>query len=500
MSRTKGMGSAVVAGAVAALGHAPFGLWPLAILAFAFVIYAVAHAARPALIGWAGALGYFAVALHWIVEPFLVDAARHGWMAPFALVLMAGGLALFWGLAGWFANKITQTSRSCALAFAVFVAAAEMLRGHIFTGFPWALPAYIWADTPLRAATAWTGSYGLSLITLVAVALPTILSRKVGALAAVAVLGSLAVVGYLRVDESNAELLGNVRLVQPNVPQSEKWDPVKVPEHIERLLALTRGDTGDERDDIDMVVWPEVAVAYRLGQAGLVLEAAAQAATSGAGADAKVLLGINRMDGEAWFNSMVVVGPDGRVEDTYDKVHLVPFGEYIPFRLKIIQAMAATSGFGFTAGEAVRLVDTPLGRALPFICYEGIFPGHVSRAGERPDYLLQITNDAWFGDFSGPYQHLDQARFRAAEQGLPLVRVANTGVSTVIDPFGRSSVKAEIPLGEQGYRDFPVWSKNNPTLYSRFREIPTIVGILLILSVLMWVNTRNTIAKQSTTS
>ncbi|MEO9825268.1 MAG: apolipoprotein N-acyltransferase [Paracoccaceae bacterium] len=502
MSRTKGMGSAVVAGAVAALGHAPFGIWPIALLGFVYLIYAVAYAARPALIGWAGALGYFAVALHWIVEPFLVDAARHGWMAPFALVLMAGGLALFWGLAGWLANKITNNNSARALAFAVCVAGAEMLRGHILTGFPWALPAYIWADTPLRVATAWTGSYGLSLITLLAAALPTFLSRKVGLVAAVCVLGCLAILGHVRADyqASDQTDLGRVRLVQPNVPQNEKWDPLKVPSHIERMLALTRGSAGQGLSDIDLVVWPEAAVAYRLDQAGLVLQAAAQAATTGAGTEAKVILGINRTDGENWFNALAVVGPDGNVEETYDKVHLVPFGEYIPFRLKIIQAMAATSGFGFSSGERVRLIDTPLGRALPLICYEGIFPGHVFRADERPDYLLQITNDAWFGEFSGPYQHLDQARFRSAEQGLPMVRVANTGISTVIDPFGGLQSAAEIRLGEQGYRDVAVWSIGKITFYARFGEFPTIIGILLMLSVLMWGSKRNTIAKPSTTS
>lgn len=501
MNRTKGMGGAVFAGAAAALGHAPFGLWPISLLAFAYLIGAVSTAERPALIGWAGGLGYFALALHWIVEPFLVNAAKHGWMAPFALILMAGGLALFWGLAGWLAKKGTHRIGARALAFATMLAAMEILRGHIFTGFPWALPAYIWADTPLRAATSWTGSYGLSLITLLALALPTVFSRKAGALSAAAVFGFVAATGYIIVDDKKGQTtwLGKVRLVQPNVPQTEKWDPAKVPGHIDRLLALTRGDEGKARDDIDLVIWPEVSVAYRLNQAGSVLRAAAQAAAEGAG-DAKVLVGINRTDGESWFNSMALVGTDGQVEDTYDKVHLVPFGEYIPFRLKFIQAMAATSGFGFSSGEAVRLIDTPLGRALPLICYEGIFPGHVFRAGERPDYLLQITNDAWFGEFSGPYQHLDQARFRAAEQGLPLVRVANTGVSTVIDMFGRSPVATEIPLGRQGYKDSLVWSKGGITIYARFGDFPAIIGIFLILCVLLVGERRNTIANQSTTS
>ena len=486
----------MVAGVAAGLGHAPFGLWPVALIGFAVLIHLVATSARPALTGWAGGLGYFAVTLNWIVEPFLVNAAQHGWMAPFALVLMAGGLALFWGMAGYISRKMTKRPSARALAFAALLAAGEMLRGHIFTGFPWALPAYIWADTPLRVIASLTGSYGLTFLTLVALALPTVLARSFGAVVGLGLLGCLAALGHLSVDETALQTtLGTVRLVQPNVPQDEKWDPSKVPTHIERMLTLTRGDGAA----VDLVVWPEVAVAYPLDRAETVLRAAAQAANDGAG-QAKVLTGINRRDGENWYNSLALIGNDGAVEETYDKVHLVPFGEYIPFRLKIIQAMAATSGFGFSSGDAVRLIETPLGRALALICYEGIFPGHVFRAGERPDYLLQITNDAWFGEFSGPYQHLDQARFRAAEQGLPMVRVANTGISTVIDAYGRSPTTNELALGSQGFKDVLVQSKAGTTFYARFGDFPAILGIFLILSVLLVVERRNTIANQHTKS
>lgn len=500
MRRAQAFGLSLFAGAAAGLGHAPFGLWPVALLGFAFLINIVARASSPALAGWAGGLGYFAVTLNWIVEPFLVDAARHGWMAPFALVLMAGGLALFWAAAGWLSKKMSNRIWARALAFAILLAGAEMLRGHVLTGFPWALPAYIWADTPLRVSTAWTGSYGLTGLMLLALALPTSLSRISGAMAAIVIFACLAVVGHLSTGATDdRDFLGTVRLVQPNVPQTEKWDPAKVPTHIERLIALTRGRADEKNADVHMVVWPEVSVAYRLDQAGPVLRAAAQAATDGS-EDAKVLLGINRRDGENWYNSMVLLGADGAVKDTYDKFHLVPFGEYIPFRLNFIKAMAAASGFGFSAGDAVRLIDTPLGQALPLICYEGIFPGHIFRAHERADYLLQITNDAWFGEFSGPYQHLDQARFRAAEQGLPLVRVANTGISTVIDANGNSDAAVELPLGATGYQDAPVWSKKGRTVYSRVGDIPTIVGILLMLSVLISLERRNAIANPATKS
>ena len=248
-----------------------------------------------------------------------------------------------------------------------------------------------------------------------------------------------------------------------------------------------------------MVIWPEVAIVYPLDRAAEALSAGMEAVGEGASPETRLVTGVNRRDGEGnWFNALAVLGPGARLEETYDKVHLVPFGEYIPFRIEFLRAMAATAGFGFTPGETVRTIDTPLGRALPLICYEGIFPGHVFRAGERPDYLLQLTNDAWFGTFSGPYQHLDQARFRAAEQGVSLVRAANTGVSVVIDPFGNLS--EQLVLGTAGALDQPVPGPREATIYSRTGDFPLVVILFLTLVALISANRRNAIANGRTTS
>lgn len=486
MTSTQSYGLALLAGAAAALGLAPFDLWPLGLLGLGSLIWLVSVAPRPGWVAWAGGSGYFAVALHWIVEPFLVDAATHGWMAPFALILLASGLALFWALSGWLAGRFF---RYRALSFAVLLTGAEILRGHVFTGFPWAMPAYIWADTPLRQAVAWTGSYGLSFVTLVALALPFTVGRFRGLGAAFATLGAVFLVGVAQTEKAGeTELLGTVRLVQPNVPQHEKWHLAKVPDHIDRLLALS-SDVGEA----GLVIWPESAVAYPLDLAGPILGKAFDAA------GVPVLLGLNRREngGEVWHNSLAVVGQGGEVTETYDKVHLVPFGEYIPFRIELLRAMAASSGFGFTPGDAVRLIDTPLGRALPLICYEGIFPGHMFKAGARPDYLLQITNDAWFGTFSGPFQHLDQMRFRAAEQGLPAVRAANTGISAAIDHLGR--VTAHLDLGQSGKLDQAVYAGRS-TIYAKTGDWPTIVLVLVTLSALFHWKSRNTIARPNRSS
>lgn len=481
------------------MGHAPFGLWPVAVPGFAALIWLVAHAGKPGRTAWFGATGYFTVTLHWIVEPFLVDIQTHGWMAPFALILLAGGLALFWGAAGWGAARLGTSPRSRALAFVTLVAVAEIIRGHIFTGFPWALPAYIWADTALRGTVAYTGSYGLSFLTLLAAACPVVARKHwLGAIGGFALLGVLFILGFgpAMNDSPSSGTLGTVRLVQPNVPQAEKWDRDLIPVHFDRMLDLTRTDATEK---IDLVIWPEVAVVYPLDRAAPALAAGMEAVTTGTTPETRLVTGINRRDADNnWYNALAVVGPDAAIEETYDKVHLVPFGEYIPFRIDVIRAMAATAGYGFTAGERVRAIDTPLGRALPLICYEGIFPGHIFRAGERPAYLMQLTNDAWFGTFSGPYQHLDQARFRAVEQGLSLVRAANTGVSTVIDPGG--NMPSGLQLNQAGILDLPVPAPRPATLYARTGDLPLVVILFLTLTGLFVAKRRNAIANGRTTS
>jgi len=281
-----------------------------------------------------------------------------------------------------------------------------------------------------------------------------------------------------------------VRLVQPNAPQDQKWDPDKAMVFFDRQLADT---AAPKTGGVAEIVWPESAVPWLLDYAAPALERIADAAEG-----VPVILGLNREAGGRYYNAMVTVGPGGEPGEVYDKVHLVPFGEYIPFgglaRLIGLQSFAAREGYGFSAGQRVHLIDTPLGKALPLICYEAIFPQGMFAAGERPDYLLQITNDAWFGTFSGPFQHLQQARFRAAEQGLPLVRVANTGVSAVIDYTGQ--VTAMLPMGKAAYLDADLPSGRRVTLYSRTGDGPVAALLAAFWAVLLALGARNTIAKR----
>jgi apolipoprotein N-acyltransferase len=483
---------ALAAGILAGLGQVPFSLVPLSLLGFALACLSLlaAPGARAAMAaGWTAGLGYFAVTLFWIVEPFFVDVARHGWMAPFALVFLSGGLALFWGAAFGAARGLAPgDERRMALAFAVCLTAAELARSYVLTGFPWALPGYIWTETTQRGWAAIVGPHGLTLLTLglsalvalVLAAPPRPLAWRRLSATALGFAGFLAL-GPLFLPPPASDGTGRpiVRLVQPNAPQHEKWDPEKAVGFVIRQIDFTAAPS-DPRPDL--IVWPETAIPYLLEQAGPVLEDIAAAADG-----VPVVIGAQRREDFLAYNSLAVIGPGGRINALYDKHHLVPFGEYIPLgqlaTLVGMRSFAAADGYGYSPGPGPQVIELPsIGTVLPLICYEAIFPQDVAGAPVRPDVLLQITNDAWFGEFSGPFQHLAQARMRAVEQNLPMIRVANTGVSAMIDAGGR--IVAEIPLGETGWRDVPLPEGGAPTPYVRTGDWAILAALLALVAVL----------------
>ncbi|MEW9919593.1 apolipoprotein N-acyltransferase [Marimonas sp. MJW-29] len=468
--RLFGLGGAL--GALAAFGQAPYDQ-PL-ILAAALVgaVYVYRSADTPrmaALFGWALGAGYFAHALQWIVSPFMVDVARHAWMAPFAIAFMAAGLALFWG-AAFGAARMLAPSRAWPLILCL--PAAELMRAYVFTGFPWAMPAQALVDLLGGQTLAWIGPYALNAaIVAIAVALgfPARSAPQRVMQYGVILFGLGAFVLPPMVPA--APLTDNVvRLVQPNAAQRDKWDPEKIPVFFDRQLGFTAAPPEAGNPAPDLILWSETAIPWQLDYAGTALREIA-----GAGGDATVALGVQRADGERFHNSMVVLAADGAVAQVYDKHHLVPFGEYIPFanlaaRLGVF-GLAQTIPAGYAAGPGPKLLELgPLGRALPLICYEAVFPHDVNAAPERPDFLIQITNDAWFGKGAGPRQHLAQARMRAIEQGLPLARSANTGISAMIDPYGR--ITASLPLNTAGFVDAALPAPLAPTFYSRTGDLP----------------------------
>lgn len=465
-------------GAVAALGQTPWGLWWVALPAWACAFALWREGGAGWREGWAWGVGFFGLALHWIVEPFLVEPEIYGWMAPGALIFTAAGFALFPLLAFAAARRLALGVGGLAALWAL----SEALRSVVLTGFPWALPAHVWVGTPIAQAVATIGTPGLSLLTLL---LAAALSRP-WPWAAPALLGLAG--AWVLLDpgappppDPAAPL---VRIVQPNVPQREKWDPARQPEHIRRLVDLSTSPAGEAPPAV--VIWPETALPVLLSDAGPILRAATGAAR------APLATGIVREEGGRYFNSLALTLPGGAVPAIYDKAHLVPFGEYMPLqglasRLGL-SALAARMGSSFTPGPGFALMDLPgIGPVRPLICYESIFAEQVAggdwTGAGRPRALLLVTNDAWFGERAGPQQHLAIGSFRAIEQGLPLLRAANTGISAVIDARGR--VLESLPLQVAGAINAPLPPARAPTAYARWGSWPALLVTLLVL-LLAW--------------
>ncbi|VDS08004.1 Apolipoprotein N-acyltransferase [Paracoccus haematequi] len=463
-------------GLVAALGLPPFGLWIATPLALAILIHRAARRDGVFLPMLAAGFGWFALSMSWIVEPFLVEPEIHGWMAPFALVLMALGGALFWAVPAALAARLTVPGPRRAIAIAAALLLSDWLRGWIFTGLPWALIGHAWIDTPLAQTAAWTGALGLGAITLTLAALPALIRPLPAVVLAVALTGGLWSVGLARLSQPlPPDSPARLRIVQPNAQQDLKWDPQWAAVFFQRLLDLSA-----EPGPRDVVIWPETAVNFLLEDADPVLPAMAQAA------GAPLVLGIQRRDGSRFYNSLVTLNPDATIGAVYDKFHLVPFGEYVPWGDALarigIGAFAAQQGNGYSAGPGPVVMQVPgLPDFQPLICYEAIFPQHLRGLDQRPAWLLQATNDAWFGKFSGPYQHLAQARLRAIESGLPLIRAANTGISAVIDPHGR--IRQSLPLGVAGKIDAALPAPLPQTPWMRWGNAPVVLLAALMLGL-----------------
>lgn len=481
----KTLGLDFLLGAIAALGLAPFGIWGLAPVAFALLICRLAQADKAATF-WhalAAGIGWFGLGMVWIVEPFLVEPEIYGWMAPFALILIAIGGGLFWALPVWLTSRLCASPHARAIAIPAALILSDWLRGWIFTGLPWALIGHVWIDTPIAQSAAWIGAIGLTAITLYIAALPTIFCTRSeqpvlrflpGVILGILLIGGIWAAGLARLAAPlPTDTTQNIRIVQPNAEQDLKWDPEWSTVFFQRLL-----DISAEPGERDLVIWPETAVNFLLNDAAGVLPTMSQAA------GAPLITGIQRRDGERYYNSIAVIAPGGEVLSTYDKFHLVPFGEYIPWgdaMAKIgVNAFAAQSGNGYSSGPGPKVMSLPGQEAFqPLICYEAIFPQHLRGLNERPAWLLQVTNDGWFGQFSGPYQHLAQARLRSIETGLPMIRAANTGISAVID--ARGGIRESLPLGEFGKIDAALPGALPPTLWISWGSWPVVIFALLAL-------------------
>jgi len=490
--RWRRLGMAVLAGAAMTLGQPPVSQpWAL-LLALPVLVWLIDSAPGPraaALAGWGAGFGYFVTGLYWIGHAFLVDAEKFAWLMPFAVTLLPAFLGLFWAAAFAFSRRIWPHGRWWrVVALAASLTLVEYARSHMLTGFPWGLPGYVWVETPVMQAAAWAGPFGLTFLTLALtplVLIGIVECRRTASLVALAGFAALWATGEARLrapadDGAGPVLRPVLRIVQPNAAQALKWQPDHAADFYARLLAATAAPPDPALGPPAAVLWPETAVtflpAYRPQR-----RAEIAAAAGGAPVILGALHAVRRDGGEQWFNALMAILPDGSLGPIYKKHHLVPFGEYLPYEgvLGLIGLNQLASGSAFTPGPGPQVLEVPgLPPFSPLICYEMIFPDAVVPADRRPGWILQITNDAWFGSFGGPQQHLAQARIRAIEQGLPVVRVANTGISAAIDAHGR--VRARIALQTDGYRDIRLPAALPPTLYARHGDVPAMSLVVLV--------------------
>ena len=478
---------AFAAGAVSATGFAPLDFFPAMLLGYATLVLLLDGAdagprpvRRGAAVGCAFFFGQFLVGLHWIAYPFLIYPDSNLWQLPFALFLPAG-LALFGGLACAAAIYFWQDGPGRIFIFAVMLAVSEWLRGHIFTGFPWNLSAYGWgASLAVLQSASLVGAYGLSLLTiLLGASLAELATRRWQLPAAMALLfAALWGFGAARLSAAPLDTVPglSIRLVQPNIPQAEKYVRRLMLRNWTRLLTLST-----QPGKPTHIVWPEAATGFAVARAPGALDqiglftARGQTLITGSDRFVRDAQGIHA------YNSLYLFAPGGGLPQTYDKFHLVPFVEYLPLAgvLGSIGFSQFAVGPGFSAGDYPHVLNAaPAPLVSPLICYEVIFPHAVTDPKvPRPGWLVNITDDSWFGPWSGPHQHLLTAQVRAIEEGLPIARAANTGISAMIDGNGR--VRGDLALNRMGVVDAALPRALAPTVYDRFGDL---VFLLLLVS------------------
>jgi apolipoprotein N-acyltransferase len=506
---------ALAAGALSSLAMAPFNAWPVLFLTFPVMVWLTDGAGAGRLRGvpaaalsgfWFG-LGYFVPGLYWLGYAFLVDAPTFAWLMPFAVLGLPTYLALFTAFGFALARLIWTRDASRVLALAASLTVGEWLRGHVLTGFPWNALGYALTEPLALAQTAsLIGLWGLTFLTVAIFASPAVLidgsSRRrkpwIAPVAALLLLVAMGIFGGVRLNLQPTRTVANVklRIMQPNLQQDVKFNYAAKAEVMQKYLTLSDRASGPQSTgvrDASILIWPESAFPFFLTR-----EADAMAQIADLLPKGTVLItgSVRAPDLPAGtritraYNSIYVIDHDGSVLSVYDKLHLVPFGEFLPFqdwmeKLGFVQLTKVQGGF--IPGTRRRTMEIPNApRVLPLICYEAIFPGNVASRDDRPGWIVNLTNDGWFGISTGPYQHLQQSRVRAIEEGLPVVRAANTGVSAVIDPLGR--IVAQLGLGIEGVLDSSLPSAIPPTVYARIGDIPA--AIIIIAAFLFVISRR----------
>ena len=502
----KRAGIALLAGAVSSLSMAPFNAWPVLFVTFPIVVWLIDGAAAgrmrgipaAAMAGWWFGFGYFVPGLYWIGYAFLVDAQTFAWLLPAAIAGLPAYLALFTALGFALARLLWTKDYSRLLALAASLTIAEWLRGHVLTGFPWNAFGYALTEPPALAQSAsLLGLWGLTFLAVAIFASPAILidgrSRSarpwLPLAVAVALLVAMGGYGVIRLSRTPTQLVAGVklRIMQPNLSQDARFNYAAKADIMAKYLALSDRATGPENSGVGaatILIWPESAFPFFLSREPDAMAQIAQLLPKGT---VLVTGAVRPPDQPAGtrvtraYNSIYVIDHDATILSVYDKLHLVPFGEYLPYQSFMerigFQQLTKQIG-GFIPGDRRRNMDIPgAPKMLPLICYEAVFPGEIAAADGRPGWIVNLTNDGWFGISTGPYQHMQQSRVRAIEQGLPLVRSANTGISAVVDPAGR--IVARLDLGVEGVLDAGLPAAISPTIYSRTGDIPAAILVAM---------------------
>jgi apolipoprotein N-acyltransferase len=492
---------AFVAGALSVLAMAPFNAWPILFFTLPTLVWLIdgiggrgwSALGAAAAIGWWFGFGYFLAGLYWLGYAFLVDAQTFGWLLPFAVVGLPAVLAIYTALGVALARALWQRGALRVVALGVSLTAAEWLRGHAFTGFPWNAFGYA-LTTPLVLAQAASvlGIWGLTFIAIVVFTSPATMfddrtqTRRpwLPFTLAVLTLAVFAGLGAARLAHTPTRLVEgmHLRIMQPNLQQDVRFNYAAKREVMDRYVALS---ARQGLDHVTHLIWPESPFPFFLTREADALAQIARLLPE----QTLLLTGAIRLADpnnpteSGVYNSIYVIDHAGSIRTVYDKVHLVPFGEYLPFGDVLerigLQTLTEQRG-GFLAGDRHRLVAMPgAPSVLPLICYEIIFPGELASVDERPGWIVNVTNDGWFGTSSGPYQHLQQSRITAIEEGVPVARAANSGISAVIDPVGR--MVASLPLGSEGVLDAPLPRPIAAPVYARLGDAPAAVLIAIAL-------------------
>ncbi|MGF9759942.1 apolipoprotein N-acyltransferase [Microvirga sp. 0TCS3.31] len=503
---------AFAAGAIGALAMPPFGFLPALALSLAPAIWFLDGTATKgsprwapfkaaAFLGWFWGFGYFVAGLWWLGAAFLVEADQFAWAMPFGVLGLPALLAFFPALGFALARLLWLPDARRILAFAFGLTISEVLRGNLFTGFPWNSPGMaLGQNLWLMQSASLVGLYGLTFLSLCIGAAPAVLltglttrARWIAPTLAAAVLLGLAGFGFWRVPAEASATVPDVRLrlMQPNLPQDAKFNPRNRDAIMRHYLSLS-GRPVQNGAAPTHVIWPESAFPFLLHRDPASLAQIAALLQPGS----VLITGAARMDeplpGEAvgkFYNAIQVIDDQGTILGSYDKAHLVPFGEYVP---KFLDAVIRAVGLrqfvhipgGFEPADRRMALSIPgLPPVAATICYEAIFPGEILSDGTRPNLILNVTNDAWFGETPGPYQHFAQARLRAVEEGLPLVRAANTGISAIVDPFGR--IVDQMPLSVESIIDTTLPVAEPATVYSKWGKFSLTVTLVICLMLLV---------------